>query len=745
MSALLCRRIPATVLLALALTFAAAVPASAHASIDRSEPEAEAILDSAPTRVTIWFTEPLEDQFSSIRVIGPDGIPIDSNNSTVAGPDRTSLTVGLTGELSDGSYVVQWKSLSSVDGHLIRGAYVFSIGAPSELPTVDLSTSLEVPEPNALGVAIRAFQYAALAWLAGIFILRFFIFRDAGWSEARLRRLRNVTLLTAVVMISAALASLVDQASQAAGVEFLEAIPSATLIVLLQTQFGMTVIVQLAVLAVLFYLADEVLFDPSGGRRATWIRGGIGAAVVLFVGGTLAVNSHSAATARFELLVFDMVHLTSMTAWFGGLFAILLLLPRLDSGGWLTPESYARGIGRFSGLALTAIVILLVTGLYQAEALVGSLPAFLVTPYGQILLVKLGLFGFLVAFGAWNLLYLRPRLQRDSTGLRVRRWLSWSIATEATIALAVLATVGWLTSQQTSLQQFSADVGANASVEFRTVDDLSIAFAYDPSRLARARFQVTLASNGRAVDDAEEVTIVFRNLLGPPAVSEATARALGYGLYTASGTFTPLDGAWEATVTVARAGHPQAVASFPLRVGRSAELATTGEWRLPPIGLLWGVSLLLMVAAVAGLRWAPRIWSQHRNGRLALSAALFLIASATLGFQAYTPPNPSLGLINPIAPMEDSIALGRRLYDARCVSCHGIGGRGDGPQSAALAPAPSNLVTHTPSHADGELFAWITEGIPDSSMAGTNGSLSEEDRWHIVNYVRFLAAPAPER
>jgi mono/diheme cytochrome c family protein len=42
-------------------------------------------------------------------------------------------------------------------------------------------------------------------------------------------------------------------------------------------------------------------------------------------------------------------------------------------------------------------------------------------------------------------------------------------------------------------------------------------------------------------------------------------------------------------------------------------------------------------------------------------------------------------------------------------------------------------------HADGQLFAWVSEGIPGTAMPGFRGRLTDEERWHVVNYLRLLA------
>ena len=65
---------------------------------------------------------------------------------------------------------------------------------------------------------------------------------------------------------------------------------------------------------------------------------------------------------------------------------------------------------RFSSLGLIAVTTLLVTGLINAWFLVGSVPALIETPYGQLLSTKVALLAAIVSIAAVNRLKLRPRL-----------------------------------------------------------------------------------------------------------------------------------------------------------------------------------------------------------------------------------------------------------------------------------------------------------------------------------------------
>jgi mono/diheme cytochrome c family protein len=101
--------------------------------------------------------------------------------------------------------------------------------------------------------------------------------------------------------------------------------------------------------------------------------------------------------------------------------------------------------------------------------------------------------------------------------------------------------------------------------------------------------------------------------------------------------------------------------------------------------------------------------------------------------------NPILAsLANPVPLDLASTRAGQTLYEEYCLQCHGVQGKGDGPAGLAINPPPADLTIHTAPgvHPDGQLFEWISNGYPGSVMPAFGELLSEEQRWHLVNYIR---------
>ncbi|MCX7380437.1 MAG: CopD family protein [Alphaproteobacteria bacterium] len=147
------------------------------------------------------------------------------------------------------------------------------------------------------------------------------------------------------------------------------------------------------------------------------------------------------------------------------------------------------------------------------------------------------------------------------------------------------------------------------------------------------------------------------------------------------------------------------------------------------VGLLWcGVAGAL---AIAGC-WRHMLW-------LGVPVALWL------GLPHFdlllVPAYPTSFWQAPAPATPESVAHGETLYSQHCAGCHGVGKQGDGPLAKSLVVPPADLTAeHLWDHADGELFWWLTAGMPGPDgrevMPGFGGVLSEDDRWALIDAIR---------
>lgn len=168
---------------------------------------------------------------------------------------------------------------------------------------------------------------------------------------------------------------------------------------------------------------------------------------------------------------------------------------------------------------------------------------------------------------------------------------------------------------------------------------------------------------------------------------------------------------------------------------------------IPPsitIGLIVGVILLAM--GVAAFVAPDRLKQSRVGGVLVSGRILFAVIGAVLTVSAFfTGATPESQLANPMPRTVQSIEIGRSIYLSNCAACHGIDARGGGPQSGSTPVRPPALVgpgSHLADHTDGDLHYWIANGLP-GGMPAWVGQLTDEDIWHVVNYLRSLNGELP--
>lgn len=93
----------------------------------------------------------------------------------------------------------------------------------------------------------------------------------------------------------------------------------------------------------------------------------------------------------------------------------------------------------------------------------------------------------------------------------------------------------------------------------------------------------------------------------------------------------------------------------------------------------------------------------------------------------------------PFSP--DPLRLGQRLYQERCVSCHGLQGRGDGPTGRRLAGGVSDLAPALRGKEEQVLLQAIASGV--GPMPAFSPALNSTEQRALVLYLRSLVQGAP--
>nr|WP_093907787.1 copper resistance protein CopC [Streptomyces sp. cf386] len=391
-------RVRTLVLLLLAATgllLAGAGPVSAHAAVTGSAPQQGAVVDKAPTQVSLTFSEKVALSDDSLRVLDPKGKRIDQGDP--ANLNGTTYAVKLHSGLPDGTYTVTYQVVSE-DSHPVAGAYTFSIGAPSQ-------TSVSVSGPEAGGGVVgwlygfgRYVSYAGFIVMVGgaAFVL-------ACWQRGTgVRALQRLVVSGWLALTAATLGLLLLRGSYTSTGKVGDIFDLDLLGQVLQTKTGAALVSRLLLLAAAA-LFIAVLFGAYEKREDEEKRD---LTFGLAVGGTVVAAGLAASWAMSEhastglqagiAMPVDIVHLMAVAGWLGGLTALLVALYWAPTD---TPVE-ASAVRRFSRVAFGSVLALVATGIYQSWRQLGSWSAFTGTRYGQLLLVKIGLVVLLVGI-AW--------------------------------------------------------------------------------------------------------------------------------------------------------------------------------------------------------------------------------------------------------------------------------------------------------------------------------------------------------
>ena len=95
---------------------------------------------------------------------------------------------------------------------------------------------------------------------------------------------------------------------------------------------------------------------------------------------------------------------------------------------------------------------------------------------------------------------------------------------------------------------------------------------------------------------------------------------------------------------------------------------------------------------------------------------------------------------NPLPDSPQTLADGKEAFSHYCVACHGMDGQNTGVPFVdhISPPVPSLASSQVQHYTDGQLKRILDDGIWPSGMPGSKGTLSDDELWSIVVFIRHL-------
>jgi copper transport protein len=759
-------------LIAIAIGLVVPGRAAGHAQLVFSTPPANASLLASPRFLSMTFSEAVDSATASVRLLddlqqpvaGIEGVRLDATGSIAS--------VGLP-PLEPGLYTVSYRVTSAIDGHVSTGTWAFLVDPTGTLPPPTLAAQSTSPSDDGLSVSARWLALAAGLALLGLVLFWIVSARPAlreaaaGGADAPWGAIAFIAAIAfggLAAYLTLAARPFVEGFGGHVGHGGGGALPLDFAAPFGATSFANAMRLAEVAIGMAFVLATGRYFSLDEARRRRveaardrdpailWLVAM--AAAVALAGSSLA--GHASAAGGILFAAIDWVHLLAVSAWVGTLPGVLLVAWRArrlgQAGEWLLGAT----LRRHSRLALAAAPIVALTGIANSPLVLGDARGLVSSGYGNVLLAKAVLFSIAVAIGSANFFLIKSRRFRRTVPL---------IAVELAVgALAVLGASSLVTSQPAAGRvPLEARSGIGALQLYGRAGASLVHVAVIVPAPGDQQYQASIADAASSAyrTDVQSVILIF----AAPAESELPDQRVELEegvepwLWATSGAYTPIVGDWSLEVLVHRAGEREETAIFDLPVaepfapaavpapdtgiGVPGPLALiwltlpagSGAW-LVPIGLLTGLAVVMAVERArkpAGASPLPAL----RVVLVLLALTTGLAAGSRAAVEiANQPPANAAAATNPIRSSPESVARGQNLYRANCASCHGISGAGDGPMAAEMLPGPGDLSVSAPALKDGELAYRISAGTVATRMPAFSTTLSEQDRWDLVNYLR---------
>ena len=486
--------------------------ALAHPFTEETNPSSAQNAPVGITEVTVIYSEPIEIEFSSLKVLDSNGDQIDNRDSQYYIGEHSLIVT--TPPLESGQYTVASKVLSKVDGHLVDDAFIFGVGdviiekgddKPKSIYEILFFPEAGARFPGLVGqtIVLGGIIASMLIWgTQNKSVLRKEIEKVEIFHHGKLMTLTGIGLM---LVFASNIAMLAVQTLRLETSAF-DAI---------QTTFGSSWLIRMIITVILlgiWFWMDRKSQISKKHHIPMLI-------LSLALIGTSSMIGHGAASGEMAAVALDYVHNLVAAIWIGGIiYFVFTLLPALSKLDGMTREKMSLVmIPRFSIAFTIAIGIVIISGptlMWILESDVGIISQSI---YGKLIIAKIVIAVIMVGLGGFFQFKVQKSGENsiNSKSISVHKKLKRSLKVDAALGIILLGIVALLANGTLPAGEIQKVEAQEVTYDFRTIE-FSESAKYDieitpfTSGTNSILVKISDFENNR-LPDAEEIKIKISN------------------------------------------------------------------------------------------------------------------------------------------------------------------------------------------------------------------------------------------
>lgn len=455
-------------LIILLLILSISIPyAAAHPFLVKTSPNSVSNAPIGITEIIVHFSEPVEIDFSSLKILDSNGEQIDNKDSKYFNGENSLIVT--TSPLKEGVYTATSKVLSKIDGHLVSSAFIFAVGnakIDSQANHIkNVSELVLLPEsgvkfPGLVGqtIVLGAIFASIVIWgTQNKQLIRKELDNLEYFHHGKFMAVLGIGLL--LIFVS----NILVLAMQTIRLE-------TSVFNVIQTNFGNIWLIRMVITIILLGL----WFGMDRKKNLT-VKNKIPMLIAaLALIGTSSLIGHGAASEETPPIILDYIHNFVAAVWIGGIiYFVFTLLPTFSQLEETKREKMTLVlIPRFSIMFVIAVGIVIITGPTLLWFLENDVNLISESLYWKLIFVKITIAAIMIGLGGYFQFKIQKKAEKNlETGtIEVYKKLRKTLKFDVVLGIVLLGVVSLLTGTVLPAGEINHVEAQKISYDFSTIE-----------------------------------------------------------------------------------------------------------------------------------------------------------------------------------------------------------------------------------------------------------------------------------